>query len=67
MSNAKAVIRARKKAEFSNFSNDALDLIAIMKSDLTSDEWEDILTTVYLAKDGDEAENAIIDFYNDCY
>ena len=67
MSDSRAAIRARRKAEVSNFDNDPLDLIAIMKSDLTADEWETILANVFMAEDEDEAEQAIRDFYCDCY
>ena len=58
MSDSRAAIRARRKAEVSNFDNDPLDLIAIMKSDLTADEWETILANVFMAEDEDEAEQS---------
>lgn len=59
--------RARTKAMFSSFENDSMDLIAIMSSSLKPKEFEDLIGLVYNAKDSDEADEAIKDFYNYCY
>ena len=60
-------IRARQKAMYSNVELDSIDMIMIMKTTLTADEFEDLIVAVYETDNQEDADIAIKDFYNDCY
>ena len=52
---------------YSNAELDSIDMITIMKTTLTADEFEDLIVAVYEADNQEDADMAIKDFYNDCY